>query len=128
MQALETDRTAIRIAASAATLYLLNILLLPGLGFLLLLILFVMFQNHSSKLVHNHLQQALRASVYAGLMLILVGACILLFGDLAHVGTWIFFILYILCVHSVFILLGVVALTRALAGQLFFYPLFGRRK
>jgi len=126
MKILEPTTQEIQIASTAATLYLLNILLLPFAAFVLLLVLYQRQRHHVSTLVQCHLIQALRASVCAGLMLILVSAGILLFGDLHQVGTWIFFILYVLCVHSVFILFGVFALTKALAGKHYFYPLIGK--
>ena len=120
----ETE-SAIRIASHAAILYLLNILILPIFAFILLLLLYVRHQQHPSILVRNHLQQAMRASLCAGFMLLFMSALILLYGDLRHVGTWMALILYVLCVHSVFILYGVLAFTHALAGKTFRYPLFG---
>ena len=126
MKILEPTAQEIQIASTAATLHLLNILLLPFAAFVLLLVLYQRQRHQVSTLVQCHLIQALRASVCAGLMLILVSAGILLFGDLHQVGTWIFFILYVLCVHSVFILFGVFALTKALAGKHYFYPLIGK--
>ena len=114
-----------RIAVTAASLYLLNILLLPGLAFLGLLWLYSKHRTNSSELVQCHLQQALFASVCAGIFLVLASACIMVFGGFNTPSTWIFLILYVLCMHSVFILFGVFALTRALAGKLYYYPLIG---
>lgn len=126
MKILEPTKEEIQIASTAATLYLLNILLLPFAAFVLLLVLYQKQRHNVSTLVQCHLIQAMRASICAGFMLILVSAGILLFGDWHHVGTWMILILYVLCVHSVFILFGVFALTKALSGKLYFYPLIGR--
>ena len=126
MKILEPTAQEIQLASVAATLYLLNILLLPFAAFLLLLLLYQRQRHNVSTLVQCHLIQALRASICAGFMLILVSACILLFGDLRHIGTWMVLILYVLCVHSVFILFGVFALTKALSGKLYLYPLIGK--
>lgn len=126
MKILEPTAQEIQIASTAATLYLLNILLLPFAAFVLLLLLYQRQRHNVSTLVQCHLIQALRASICAGFMLILVSAGILLFGDLRQVSTWIVLILYVLCVHSVFILFGVFALTKALSGKLYFYPLIGK--
>jgi uncharacterized Tic20 family protein len=126
MKILEPTKQEIQIASTAATLYLLNILILPFLAFVLLLVLYQRHRDHVSTLVQCHLIQAMRASVCAGIMLVLVSAGILLFGDWHHVGTWMFLILYVLCLHSVFILFGVFALTKALSGKLYFYPLIGK--
>ena len=122
-QAPDTD--AISIATRAAALYLLNILLLPGIAFVLLVLLYVRHQNHASALVRNHLQQALRASLWAGLMLVLLSILVLLYGDWHQVGTWMGLILYVLSLHSVFILYGVLALSHAQVGRLFRYPVIG---
>lgn len=116
------------LAVRAAALYLLNILLLPGIAFVLLLAMLVRHHQHPSALVRNHLEQALRASLYAGFMLVLVSAMVLLYGDIHHVHTWMGLILYVLCLHSVFILFGVLALSHAQAGRLFRYPLIGGAK
>lgn len=126
MKILEPTALEIRIASTAATLYLLNILLLPFIAFVLLLILYQRQRHNVSTLVQCHLMQAMRASICAGLMLILISTGILLFGDLHQISTWIIFILYVLCVHSVFILLGVFALSKALSGKLYFYPIIGK--
>lgn len=126
MKILEPTAQETQIASTAATLYLLNILLLPLIAFILLLLLYQGQRNNPSTLVQCHLIQALRASICAGFMLILISAGILLFGDLHQVSTWIILILYVLCVHSVFILFGVFALTKALSGKLYFYPLIGK--
>ncbi|MBR7799479.1 hypothetical protein [Undibacterium fentianense] len=126
MKILEPTTSEIRIASAAAILYLLNILLLPFIAFVLLLVLYQRQRHNVSTLVQCHLIQAMRASICAGLMLILVSIGILLFGNLHEVSTWIIFILYVLCVHSVFILFGVFALTKALSGKLYFYPLIGK--
>jgi hypothetical protein len=126
MKILEPTKEEIQIASTAATLYLLNILLLPFAAFVLLLVLYQRQRHNVSTLVQCHLIQAMRASICAGVMLILVSAGILLFGDWQYVGTWMILILYFLCVHSVFILFGVFALTKALSGKLYFYPLIGR--
>lgn len=126
MKILEPTTQEIQIASTAATLYLLNILLLPFAAFVLLLVLYQRQRHNVSTLVQCHLIQALRASICAGFMLILVSAGILLFGDLQQVSTWMVLVLYVLCVHSVFILFGVFALTKALSGKLYFYPLIGK--
>ena len=122
------DGAAIQIATTAQALYLLNILLLPGFAFLGLLWFWAKHRASTSQLVQCHLRQALRATICAGIFLVLVSGGILLLGGFNTPGTWIVLILYVLCMHSAFILFGVVALTRALAGKLFYYPLIGGQR
>jgi uncharacterized Tic20 family protein len=122
------DKESIHIATSAQALYLLNILLLPGVAFLGLLWLVSQHRASRSALVQCHLRQALRASICAGVLLVLVSGGIVLLGGFDTPTTWIVLILYVLCMHSAFILMGVVGLTRALAGKLFYYPLIGGQR
>ncbi len=125
---MDLDPEAVQLATTAAALYLLNILLLPGFAFLGLLWLYSKHRASPCALVQCHLRQAMRASICAGIFLVLVSSGILLLGGFTTPGTWIVLILYVLCMHSVFILFGVFALTRALAGKLFYYPLIGGAK
>ncbi|KPV40458.1 hypothetical protein AN478_06610 [Thiohalorhabdus denitrificans] len=130
MQSSATDRSAPgdrRLAVWAEALYLVNLLPAPVLGFGLLLWLFLTRGPTASPLAACHLRQAVAASIWAG---ILIGAAALLIvgvGGFDRPATWVLLILYITCVHSMFILFGVIGLTRAMAGQPFRYPLIGPR-
>ena len=55
----------------------------------------------------------------------LVSILVLLYGDWHQVGTWMGLPLYVLSLHSVFILYGVLALSHAQTGRLFRYPVIG---
>ena len=103
-------------AVQAEVLYLINLLLAPGLAFLVLL-----------WLARSHLRQALTVSVWAGMLLVGVPAVIALVGNLDHPTTWIVLLLYVLCCHATLVLLGVLGLSRAIAGETFVYPLLGSR-
>lgn len=112
-------------AVQAEALYLINLLLAPGLAFLLLLLLFRRHRDSADPLTRGHVRQAFAASLLAGLLLAVVPALIALAGDLGRPGTWMGLLLYFVCCHATLILLGVLGLARALAGKPYTYPLLG---
>lgn len=112
------------LAVAAESLYLINLLLLPGLGFLLLLGLYFRYRNSASPLARVHLRQTVSASLWAGALLILANLAIVVLGGY-QAGTWIIVILYFTTVHATLVLLGILGLARALAGQPCRYPLIG---
>lgn len=113
-------------AVLAHVLYLLNISVLPVLGFLFLLLKYRKLRFIDNTFLHRHMRQAIGASVVAGIALILVSALIVVFGSVHSVYTWMSLILYFTCIHSIFIVMGVFAITTAQAGKDYTYPLFGR--
>jgi uncharacterized Tic20 family protein len=114
-------------AMQAEALYLINLLLAPGLAFLLLLWLAHRHRASANPLTRCHLRQAVTASLWAGLLLIAVPALFVLTVDLDRPAAWILLLLYVLCCHATLVLLGVLGLSRAIAGQTFVYPLPGSR-
>ena len=116
------------IAVQAEVLYLINLMLAPGLAFLGLLWLARRHGGSASALVRCHLRQTVAASVWAGTLLLAITLMIVMLGSIHAPATWMVLILYFTCVHSTLILLGVFGLVRAMAGQLYVYPLIGARK
>ena len=113
------------VAVQAEALYLINLLLLPGLAFAALLWLAHRNRRTSSELARCHLKQTVVASLWAGALLMAVTASILLLGGLRDPDTWVLLILYFTCCHSALALLGIVGLSRAMAGKPYIYPLIG---
>jgi len=113
------------LAVAAESLYLINLLLLPGLGFLLLLGLYFRYRNSASPLARMHLRQTMSASLWAGALLIFTNLLIVVLGGYQTAWTWIIVILYFTTVHATLVLLGILGLARALAGQPCRYPLIG---
>ncbi|MCB1767818.1 MAG: hypothetical protein KDJ22_17480 [Candidatus Competibacteraceae bacterium] len=113
------------LAVAAESLYLINLLLLPGLGFLLLLWLFFRHRDSAPPLARVHLRQTVSASLWAGALLILANLAIVVLGGYQAAWTWIIVILYFTTVHATLVLLGILGLARALAGQPCRYPLVG---
>jgi uncharacterized Tic20 family protein len=114
------------LAVAAETLYLVNLLLLPGLAFVALLALYLTRHRTAAPLAVNHLSQATGVSVIGGTLIVTVILAVVLPGVLEPAWTWVLVVLYFTFVHSTLILLGVLGLVRALAGQHYRYPLLGR--
>ena len=113
------------IAVQAEALYLINLLLLPGIGFLLLLMLYFRHRDTTSSLALCHLRQTLRASLWAGFLLIIVNAITIGILGYDTAQSWIIILIYFTLCHASLVLLGTLGLARAMAGKHYHYPLIG---
>ncbi len=114
------------LATLAELLYLANLLLLPVLAFLALLGLSLAKHRSAPPLAAAHLAQTVSASLWGGVLLVLANALILALGGYTAPVTWVVLIVYFTVCHSTLVLLGVVGLAKAMAGQCWRYPLLGR--
>ena len=119
------DPPGLTLAVTAEALYLVNLLLLPGIAFLILALLFYRQRRHAPVLARTHLQQTFSASIWAGILLVVVNALIVLLGGYAGPNIWVIVILYFTICHSSLILLGMLGLAKSLAGKCFKYPFIG---
>ncbi|MDR0777017.1 MAG: hypothetical protein LBE81_10340 [Azonexus sp.] len=115
------------LAVLAEALFLINLLLLPGIAFAVLARLWLKHRHSAPPLAHQHLYQATLVSLWGGLLIVVLSGLILLAGGLNEGWTWVILILYFTCIHSTLILFGVVALTKAMSGQRWRFPLIGPR-
>ena len=114
------------LAVAAESLYLANLLLAPGLAFAGLLWLYLARRREAAPLAAAHLDQTVSASVWAGVLLVGVNGAILLVGGYEGPNVWTVVIVYFTVFHSMLVLLGIVGLAKAMAGQCWRYPLVGR--
>ncbi len=114
------------IAVAAEALYLANLLLLPGLAFIGLLVVYERYIRTAPALAVCHLRQTLSASLWAGALLLAANIIILLLGGYRSPNTWMVVIIYFTTCHATMVLLGVMGLAKAMAGQTYRYPLVGR--
>ena len=114
------------VAITAEGLYLANLLLIPGLGFLLLLGLWWRRREKAPPLAAAHLGQTMSGSVWAGILLVIANALILLLGGYKGPNVWAIVITYFTLCHSMLIMFGAYGLAKAMAGQCWRYPLVGR--
>jgi uncharacterized Tic20 family protein len=114
------------LAIAAESLYLANLLLAPGLAFAALLWLYLSRRREAAPLAAAHLDQTVSASVWAGVLLIGVNGAILLVGGYDGPNVWTVVIVYFTVFHSTLVVLGILGLAKAMAGQCWRYPLVGR--
>jgi len=120
--------TARRIAVTAEALYLCNLLLLPLIAFVLLLALSFRYRHDDSELATNHLHQAVTASLWAAALLIPLPLLTLAISGMDSPNAWTVVILYTVVCHTALVMLGIIALARAMAGRPFYVPLIGGRR
>lgn len=112
------------IAVAAESLFLVNLLLAPGLAFAAL---FWLWRKHpeAPALARNHLKQTFYVSLWGGLILTVFTVAFLALGGLQWAWTWVLVIMYFTCVHSTLVICGMFGLARAMAGKPFRFPLIG---
>lgn len=115
-----------QLAVIAEALYLVNLLLVPGVAFAILLVLYARHRHTAPPLARCHLQQTVVGSIWAGVLLIAVNALILALGGYSAPSTWVVLVLYFVSCHAALVLVGVLGLAKAMAGQAYRYPLIGR--
>ena len=113
------------LAVLAESLYLVNLLLAPGIGFLVLLWLWRKHHDSAPPLAVAHLKQTTFVSLYGGILIVTMSAVFILLGGLKWEWTWVLVIMYFTCVHSTLVCLGMFGLSKAMAGKAWRYPLIG---
>lgn len=113
-------------ATAAESLYLANLLLVPGLGFVVLVWLWWRHRETAPPLAVSHLAQTLSGSIWAGILLVIANVLILLLGGYEGPNVWIIVITYFTLCHSMLVMFGAYGLAKAMAGQCWRYPLVGR--
>ncbi|MBK6356682.1 MAG: hypothetical protein IPF44_08190 [Betaproteobacteria bacterium] len=121
----EEEKAGQNLAVLAEALYLINLLLLPGLAFLLLAGLWFKFRDSAPLLARQHLRQTTFVSLVGGLLIVVFSGLILGLGGLDWEWTWVALILYFTCIHSTLVLFGMYALIKAMNGQMWRFPLIG---
>jgi uncharacterized Tic20 family protein len=114
-----------QLAVMAESLYLANLLLAPALAFVWLLWLYRKQRTSPSPLALCHLRQTLAASIWAGVLLLPVTILTIAVGGYQSIGAWTVALIYFTVCHASLVLLGVVGLAKAMAGQPWRYPLIG---
>jgi uncharacterized Tic20 family protein len=114
------------LAVTAEALYIANLLLVPGLCFAILVRLYFKHRASAPLLAVCHLKQTISASIWAGVLLVVANLAILLLGGYTSANTWTVVIIYFTTCHSSLVLLGILGLAKAMAGQKYIFPLIGR--
>lgn len=114
------------LAVAAESLFLVNLLLAPGIGFIALVGLWLWSRKRASPLAAAHLAQTLSGSLWAGFLLVILNALILMLGGYDGAYVWAIVITYFVVCHAMLVLCGAYGLAKAMAGQCWRYPLIGR--
>lgn len=121
------DTPGLTLAVGAEALFLANLLILPGIAFVVLVALYLTYRRKAPALAACHLRQTFTAGVWAGVALIIVNGAIIALGGYGSHYAWMAAILYFTCVHATLVVLGTLGLAKAMAGQHFHFPLIGPR-
>lgn len=121
----EEEKAGQNLAVLAEALYLINLLLLPGLAFLILVGLWFKNKDSAPQLARQHLKQTTFVSLVGGLLIVTLSGLILALGGIDWEWTWVALILYFTCIHSTLVLFGMYALIKAMNGQMWRFPLIG---
>jgi uncharacterized Tic20 family protein len=113
------------LAVLAEALFLINLLLLPGLAFAGLLALWLKYKDSAPPLARQHLKQATFVSLIGGFLIVTLSGLILVLGGLDWAWTWVVLVLYFTCIHSTLVLFGMYGLIKAMSGQVWRFPLIG---
>jgi len=116
-----------RLAITVEALYLLNLLLAPGLAYAGLLWLHFSGRTQGKPVAACHLAQALRAGLLGVILPAATTAYILAEGGFVTLGSWVAAEVYIIFIHTPLILVGLVGLLKAMAGKPYRFPLIGKR-
>ena len=114
------------LAIAAEVLYLLNLLLFPGLAFVVLALLYLSTRAAIQPLALNHLSQTVGVSVLGGSLLVVVLGLVFLFGNFDSPYIWVGIVFYFTFVHSALIFMGIFGLIKALNEEHFVFPILGR--
>jgi hypothetical protein len=113
------------LAILAETLYLANLLVAPGIAFGVLWWLWHKNKDSAAPLARQHLKQTTFVSLYGGILIVALTAIFLAVGGLDWEWTWVVVILYFTCFHSTLVMFGMFGLAKAMAGQVWLFPLIG---
>ncbi|MGB5208302.1 MAG: hypothetical protein WBN76_11370 [Azonexus sp.] len=119
------EKAGQNLAVLAEALYLINLLLLPGLAFAGLLALWLKNKDSAPPLARQHLRQTTFVSLAGGFLIVTLSGLILALGGLDWAWTWVVLVLYFTCIHSTLVLFGMYGLIKAMAGQVWRFPLIG---
>jgi len=118
----ENNTLANRLAILAPALYLLNLLLLPGLAFLILIFLYIKYRHIEQSYARIQIQQNFYASIASGLAIVGISIVIVLIGGFSSMYSWMVMLIYALSIHATLVLLGAFSLARGINQQAYFYP------
>ncbi len=113
-----TDDVQIHQASNAALASLINLTILPVVGFIALIMVYR--NTQTGTIARYHAVLGFKINIIAAAALFLVSALMILLGGFNSPWTWVYVISYFTLVHTLFIVLAVWALVRAWSGDTLF--------
>lgn len=110
------------------SLYVANLLILPGLSFLALLYLFMNKRRSLPLLARSHLDQTMSACIWIAVLLTACTTSVftMRYAGIEDVTLWIIAVILFTTLHASMVFLGILGLAKALAGKCFRYPVVGK--
>jgi len=102
-------------ASNAALASLINLTILPVIGFIALILIYR--NTQADTIGRYHAMLGFKVNIIAAVVLFLVSALMILLGGFNSPWTWVYVISYFTLVHTLFIVLAVWALVRAWSGD-----------
>lgn len=112
---MQEDKLQLKRAAHTTMASLLNLTVLPGIGFIVLLYLY--YKATPGKIDHYYAVLSIKLNVLAAVALFVVCALMILLGGFESVWTWVYVISYFVFVHALFILSATWVLVRSWTGE-----------
>lgn len=115
-------------AVLVESLYVANLLILPGLAFVILAILFLKKHGSIPALADSHLEQTMSASIWIGIIFFIAAITTMMMNlmGIEDVTLWIITVITFTIIHASMVLLGIVGLSKALSGKCWRYPVVGK--
>ncbi|NMG73397.1 hypothetical protein [Aromatoleum diolicum] len=113
------------LAVAAQSLFLVNLMIAPGIAFLILVALWWHYRDSAPLLARNHLRQTVAASLWGGGLLVGVSVVIFLLGGFDNPWSWVVGVIYFVSFHAMMILFGVIGLNRAMLDRPYRFPVIG---
>jgi hypothetical protein len=102
-------------ASNAALASTLNLTILPGFGFIALVLIYN--KTKPNTIDHYHALLGLKINSVAAAALLIVSALMVVLGGFSSPWTWVYVITYFTIVHTAFIVFSLWALVRAWSGD-----------
>ena len=111
----QASELTLKNASNAALASLLNLTILPVIGFVALLL--VLRKTQAGEIDHYHAILGIKINVIAAIALFCVSAMMIFVGGFNSPWTWVYVITYFTIVHTLFIVVAVWALVRSWSGD-----------
>lgn len=112
---MNTDKLSLKRASLASLLSLLNLTVLPILGFFILL--FIYKKTQPSTIDRYYVVLGIKTNLLAAVALFVMTSLMIIVGGFDSAMTWVFVISYFVFVHAMFILFATWAMVRSWTGN-----------